>query len=199
VTAETRQAVRSAAQALREAGFRVETFRPDSLELLRKLWWKLFVQCGSMFYEPTIFGKRHLLSPIFSEFLGIAGSAPSLTASDLLFAWAELDLLRSKVLEEMKEHPVLLCPVCSVPAFRHGEREWDVGGGTVAYLDAMRYTQWFNVLACPAAVVPVGKAPNGLPIGVQIAARPYEDETALGIAGVVDAAFGYRPPPLAAV
>jgi len=35
-----------------------------------------------------------------------------------------------------------------------------------------------------------------LPIGVQIVARPFHDETALGIAAIVDAAFGYRPPPL---
>ena len=38
---------------------------------------------------------------------------------------------------------------------------------------------------------------KGLPIGVQIVARPFEDETALGVAAVVDAAFGYRPPPMA--
>ena len=28
------------------------------------------------------------------------------------------------LLEQMQEHPVLLCPVCSIPAFHHGEREW---------------------------------------------------------------------------
>jgi hypothetical protein len=32
---------------------------------------------------------------------------------------------------------------------------------------------------------------------VQIVARPFEDEIALGVAGIVDAAFGYRPPPMA--
>jgi amidase len=32
---------------------------------------------------------------------------------------------------------------------------------------------------------------------VQIAARPFEDETVLGIASVVDAAFGYRAPGIA--
>jgi Asp-tRNA(Asn)/Glu-tRNA(Gln) amidotransferase A subunit family amidase len=40
VTQETRAAVSDAAQALREAGFRVEPFRPRTLEPLRKLWWK---------------------------------------------------------------------------------------------------------------------------------------------------------------
>jgi Asp-tRNA(Asn)/Glu-tRNA(Gln) amidotransferase A subunit family amidase len=197
VTPETRTAVRSAAAALGDAGFRVEPFRPRSLEPLRQLWWTLFVQCGAMFYAPEIAGKTHLLSPIFKEFLSIAESAPPLTPTQLLNAWAELDVLRGKMLEEMRAFPVLLCPVASVPAFRHGERAWTIDGRTVEYLDAWRHTQWFNTLAAPAAVVPVGRSPEGLPIGVQIVARPFEDETALGIASIVDCAFGYRPPPMA--
>ena len=197
VTAETRAAVNDAAKALRAAGFRVEPFRPRCLELLRKLWWKLFVQCGAMLYEPTIRGRRRELSPIFLEFLEIAESLPLLTPAQLLDAWAELDLLRSHALAEMAAYPVLLCPVSSIPAFCHGERSWQIEGQSVAYLDAVRYTQWFNVLAAPAAVVPVGRSPEGLPIGVQIVARPYCDEIALGIAGVIDREFGYKPPPIA--
>jgi amidase len=158
---------------------------------------KFFVQCGAMFYAPEIRGREDELSPIFRAFLGIASGAASLTAAQLLNAWAELDLVRAKTLEEMKRYPVLLCPVASVPAFRHGERRWDIDGRTVEYLDAWRYSQWFNALACPAVVVPVGRSPEGLPIGVQIGARPFEDETALGIAAIVDAAFGYRAPGMA--
>jgi amidase len=197
VTPETRAAVNAAAAALRDAGFRVEPFRPRTLEPLRRLWWTFFVQCGAMFYEPAIRGKRDLLSPIFAEFLSIAEAAGTLTATELLEAWAEMDLLRSKMLEEMKEVRVLLCPVAAVPAFRHEERSWTIDGASVAYFDAVRFTQWFNVLAAPAAVIPVGSSPGGLPIGVQIVSRPFEDETALGVAAVVDAAFGYRPPPIA--
>jgi amidase len=99
----------------------------------------------------------------------------------------------------MREYPLLLCPVASIPAFRPNERAWTIDGRTVEYLDAMRFTQWFNALACPAAVIPVGTSPDGLPIGVQIAAPPFEDEVVLGVAAVVDAAFGYRPPALALV
>ena len=197
VTAETRAAVHAAAAALREAGFRVEPFRPSTLEALRQIWLKFFVRCGAMFYAAEIRGREDKLSPIFKEFLGIAAGAPALTADGLLSAWAELDLLRAKSLEEMRKYPVLLCPVASVPAFRHGERSWDVEGQTVKYLDAWRYTQWFNALAAPAAVVPVGRSPKGLPIGVQIVARPFEDETALGIAQIVDETFGFRAPPMA--
>ncbi len=197
VTPETRAAVQSAADALRCAGFRVEPFRPRTLELLRQLWWKFFVQCGAMFYAPEICGREHRLSPTFAEFLGFSEAVPPLTANQLLDAWAELDLMRSKTLEEMSEHPVLLCPVASIPAFFHDERAWIVEGRSVDCLDAMRYSQWFNVLAAPAAVVPVGRSPEGLPIGIQIVARPFEDEIALGIAGIVDAAFGYASPPIA--
>lgn len=197
VTPETRAAVLAAAEALRTEGFRVEPFRPKTLERLRKLWWRFFVQCGAMFYEPEIRGKYQRLSPIFKEFLSIAESAGPMTEADLLQAWAELDLLRAKALTEMIEYPILLCPVASIPAFRHGERRWTVEGVSVRYLDAVRHTQWFNVLAAPAAVVPVGRSPEGLPIGVQIAALPFADETALGIAAVVDSAFGFRPPPMA--
>jgi len=197
VTPETGAAVNAATDALRHAGFRVEQFRPRTLEQLRKLWEKFFVQCGAMFHERTIRGKHAQLSPIFREFLSIAESAPQLTATELLNAWAELDPLREKTLEAMHEFPVLLCPVASIPAFKHGERAWNVDGQRVKYLDAVRHTQWFNALACPAAVVPVGRSPQGLPIGVQIVGRPFDDETVLGIASAVDAAFGYRPPPLA--
>jgi amidase len=197
VTAETRAAVQSAVQALREAGFRVEPFRPRTLESLRKLWWKFFVQCGAMLYEPEIFGKRYQLSPIFEEFLGIAEASGKLTAAELLGAWAELDLLRAKTLQELQGFPVLLCPAAAAPAFRHGERSWTIEGKKVEYLDAVRYTQWFNAMAMPGAVAPVGQSPEGLPIGVQIIARPFEDETALGVAAVVDEAFGYRAPALA--
>jgi amidase len=197
VTPETRAAVQAAASVLRDAGFLVEPFRPSTLEALRQLWGKFFVQCGALFYAPTIAGREHQLSPIFNEFLGFAEALPPLSAAELLDAWAELDLLRAKTLAEMSKFPVLLCPVASIPAFRHGEREWVVEGRAVQYLDAVRHTQWFNALAAPAAVVPVGRSPEGLPIGVQIVARPFEDEIALGIAAIVDAAFGYRPPPLA--
>lgn len=197
VTPETRAAIRAAAEALRSAGFRVVPFRPRTLEQLRKLWWTFFVQCGAMFYAPAIEGRRDRLSPIFAEFLSIAESVPPLTAAGLLNAWAELDRVRAQTLELLRETHVLLCPVASVPAWRHGERAWSIDGQRVDYLDAVRHTQWFNALAAPAAVVPVGRSAEGLPVGVQIVARPYEDELALAVASVVDIAFGYRPPPLA--
>lgn len=53
-------------------------------------------------------------------------------------------------------------------------------------------------LAIQAAVVPVGKSPDALPIGVQVAGRPFQEEIVLGIAEAIDAEFGFIAPPLSA-
>jgi amidase len=108
------------------------------------------------------------------------------------------DELRSKILSQMKAFPVLLCPVAAIPAFHHREREWVVEGKKVKYLDAWSYTEWFNLLGFPAAVVPMGESPEGLPIGVQIVGRPWEEEMVLAVARRLEEQRGPFPsPPLA--
>jgi Asp-tRNA(Asn)/Glu-tRNA(Gln) amidotransferase A subunit family amidase len=196
VTPETRQAVRDAAQSLQRQGFNVRPFRPQALEEARQLWWKFFVRGVAMLLDPVIQGRQSELSPTFLDYLAIAHREPPLSGQELLSAWMDLDRVRRKLLAEMESFPIILCPVCAIPAFRHGERLWTVEGQPVNYLDAMRYTQWFNLLGAPAAVVPVGWSPEGLPIGVQIAGRPFEDERVLGIAAAIEASYGYTPPPL---
>ena len=197
VTPESREVVQAAVTSLREQSFKVEAFRPRALEEARQLWWKMFVRCGAMLFAPVIRGKEDLLSPDFQAFLKIADAEAPLTGDEVLHTWTECDRVRGLLLEEMREFPVLLSPVCSVPAFLHEERSWEIDGQSVAYLDAMRYTQWSNLLAAPAAVVRVGKSRQGLPIGVQIAGRPYEDELVLAVAACVERDFGYTRPPLA--
>ncbi len=196
VTAETRQAVRDAATALQQRGFAVREFRSLALEKARQLWWTFFMRCGRMFLEPIIAGREKELSNTFRYFLDVARREPLLSGEELLDAWARWDPLRAELDAELANYSALLTPVCSVPAFRHGEREWVVEGQRLEYFDAMRFTQWFNALGAPAAVVPVGSL-EGLPIGVQIAARPYQDEAVLSIAALLDDDFGYHPPPIA--
>jgi len=182
VTAETRAAVRAAAEALQGAGFQVEPFRPEGLEEARQLWWKFFGIAGGMLLGPMINGREADLSPILKEFSSWVAAEPAHSGQSLLDTWLQRDEVRIKIFTQMLDFPVLLCPVASVPAFRHGERRWDIDGKKVEYLDAWSYTAWFNRLGMPAAVVPVGKSPEGLPIGVQIVARPWEEEIVLAVA-----------------
>src|SRR5450755_1355939 len=195
VTLETRAAVRTAAEALQRAGFPVERFRPEGLELARQLWWKLFGIAGGMVLGPMTKGREADLSPILKEFSSGVASKPSHTGESLLDTWIQRDVVRMQVFAQMRDYPVLLCPVASIPAFRHGERSWQVEGKTVKYLDAWSYTEWFNLLGTPAVVVPVGKSPEGLPIGVQIVARPWQEELVISVGAALEHQCGRYPHP----
>jgi Asp-tRNA(Asn)/Glu-tRNA(Gln) amidotransferase A subunit family amidase len=186
VTAETRTAVRTAAEALRQAGFEVQPFRPDVLEEARVVWRKFFVTAGGMLIRPMFKGRERDLSPILEQFLDWSAAEMPLTAESLLDAWARRDAARAHFRQQTQEHPILLCPAAAIPAFRHGEREWKIGDQTVHYLDAWSYTAWFNLLGNPAAVVPVSKSQEGFPIGVQIVGRPWEEERVLTVASALE-------------
>jgi len=190
VTPETRKAVQNAAQALRSAGFEVEPFLPDGLEKARKLWWKFFGIAGGMLLGPMTRGHEAELSPILKEFNRWVAAEQSHSAQSLLDTWIDRDLVRIQIFEQMENFPVLLCPVASLPAFHHGERRWQIEGKTVEYLDAWSYCEWFNLLGMPAGTVPVASSAEGLPIGVQIAARPWEEELVLSVAAILEAECG---------
>jgi Asp-tRNA(Asn)/Glu-tRNA(Gln) amidotransferase A subunit family amidase len=197
VEPEIRAAVRTAAEALRGAGFQVERFLPEGLEEARVPWKKFFVTAGGMLIRPMFRRREHDLSPMLKQFLEWSAAEPPLTGETLLEAWIGRDLLRAKFLAQMREYPILLCPPAAIPAFRHGERSWQIEGKTVEYLDAWSYTEWFNLLGNPAAVVPVSHSGQGLPIGVQIVGRPWEEEQVLAVAAAIEKeCAAWRIPPI---
>ena len=196
VTLETRVAVRQAAEQLRAAGFDVVSFRPDGLERARQLWWKFFGIAGGMLLGPMTRGREAELSPILKEFNSWVAAEAAHTGESLLETWIGRDQLRAQVFAQMRECPVLLCPVAAIPAFRHGERSWNIEGKTVQYLDAWSYTEWFNLLGMPAATVPITRSTEGLPIGVQIVARPWQEELVLSVASELERVRGTFSHPL---
>jgi len=190
VTDETRVAVRTSVEALRGGGFQVEPFRPEGLEEARELWWKFFVVAGGMLIRPMFGGRESDLSPILKQFLEWSATELPLAGEALLDAWMRRDMVRTRFLEQMEQYPILLCPAAAIPAFRHGERSWEVEGKTVDYLDAWSYAEFFNLLGNPAAVVPVSHSSEGLPIGVQIVGRPWEEEQVLNVVASLEKELG---------
>jgi len=151
---------------------------------------------GGMLIGPMFNGREQDANPVLKEFLQWSAAEPSLSGPAVLDAWMRRDAVRTRVMEQMRQFPILLCPPAAVPAFRHGERSWTIEGKTVQYLDAWSYTEWFNLLGNPAAVIPVRHSSQGLPIGVQIVGRPWEEEPVLAIAAVLEKECnGWRRPP----
>jgi amidase len=197
VAPEIREAVRAAAHALREAGVDVVPVCPAWLEEARVLWWEIFGRASRLLLEPAVMERQDDVHPNLLQFLEWTRRMPALTAERLLEVEIERDRLRARVLAEMADTPVLLCPVSAVTAFRHGEREWHIEDQRIHYLDAWSYTAWFNLLQNPAVSVPAGVTRDGLPVGVQIVARHWEEHVALGVARLIEQRLGgYVPPPI---
>jgi amidase len=190
VTDETRTAVRRAARALQEQGFTVEAYRPAGLEQARQTWWTLFGESGALLVEAMVGDRLAEIHPLSLDLLGAGPEARRAPFEKLLMAWVARDLMRERLLRQMEDWPVLLCPVGALPAFRHGERLWQIGSATVTYPEAFSYCQMFNLLGNPAVVAPVGRSPEGLPIGVQVVGRPWEDEIVLAVAEELEIAVG---------
>ena len=111
-------------------------------------------------------------------------------------ACADRDLLRADILRQMRDTPILLSPVSTSPAFRHGQGNYLLGTG---YRDTMRFSQWLNLTGFPGASVPAGVSNEGLPIGVQVIGRPFEDELVLAVAEAIEQARGpWLVPPVGA-
>jgi Asp-tRNA(Asn)/Glu-tRNA(Gln) amidotransferase A subunit family amidase len=190
VTPETQLAVRKAAQHLSYHGFILEPFRLSNLERVIDLWWFFFASVISELFTGEIHGREDLLSPIFRDYLEAA--RPSTSESPMAMErfvgmCAARDRERRRILEAMRDIPLLLSPVCQGPAFRHGEGHWKPGTG---YRDTMRHSQWLNLAGFPGVSVPMGKSDEGLPIGVQLIGRPYEDELVLFVAERLETARG---------
>jgi Asp-tRNA(Asn)/Glu-tRNA(Gln) amidotransferase A subunit family amidase len=148
-----------------------------------------------MLVRSVAAGREAELSPMLARFLATFPAEPPMTGERLLTALISRDLLRARFLRQMEAWPVLLSPVSTGPAFRHGEGGW-TENDPANYLVTMRFTQWFNLLGLPAAVVPVTKSPTGLPIGVQVIGQPHEEEIVLEVAALIEEAFGRQSPPL---
>jgi Asp-tRNA(Asn)/Glu-tRNA(Gln) amidotransferase A subunit family amidase len=54
--------------------------------------------------------------------------------------------------------------------------------GKIELLEAMAPLTPFNLFGMPGMVIPMGMDPEGLPIGVQLVGRPYEEELLLELA-----------------
>jgi amidase len=98
------------------------------------------------------------------------------------------DELRSRMLSWFRDYDVLLCPTDAAPARIIGEK----APPTTSYRNLFNLTGW------PALVVRAGTSPEGLPLGLQIVARPWREDVAIAVAAEMEKRFGgWKKPRLA--
>jgi len=121
-------------------------------------------------------------SPGFAK--GITGE--SISSPEFTELVEKRDALRSRLLKWFQAYDVIVCPTNAFPAPSFIKPIPSTAG----------YTSIYNLAGWPAAVVRAGTAKaEGLPIGVQIIARPWREDVAFAVAARIEAATGgYQEP-----
>ena len=168
-TPETAATCRRAARLLADSGARVEEVLPPRIE------------------EAAAITRQYWQRPESAAAdTWIADGAVTLSSEAVeahLFAW---DRFRRALIGFMAEYDVIVTPTAERPATPHGS---DSGG--------IPYTLPYSLTGWPCVVVRAGTAPGGLPIGVQVVARPWRDEVALAVARQIEQGLGgWQPPAL---
>ncbi len=186
VDPEIAAAVHNAARLFAQLGFSVDEFQPRGLERAPNVWAFLFNQWPSIATRKFVEGREAELHWTLLE--SLAATEP--TAAETLIQLAARDRMRAALVRQMEEVPVLLMPVSGITAFRHRERRWEIGGKSIGLFQAMMPAVLANVLGLPAVTVPMARSSQGLPIGVQLLGRPYDDELLLELSERLEEARG---------
>jgi Asp-tRNA(Asn)/Glu-tRNA(Gln) amidotransferase A subunit family amidase len=190
--------------ALSEAGAVVEKVdlgwhRADILQAAN-------VHYGVIFgpWVETVIGESpDLANPYTKKFAEDARKAAQTTS--YLEGLAIEGEIYSTLGELLETYDVLICPTTAIPALRAGddytESKVMVDGVELSnYFEAL-LTPVFNIASrCPVLSVPSGRAASGVPTGVQIVGRTYEDEMVFRVAAALERIRpwfgdpGWRPP-----
>ncbi len=177
-----RDAVRRAGKMLAGAGFVVEEFRPSAIEQSVRVWEFFFKELPVTVMREILknaAGKLHWTGrELWDEVL----DRPEPSGKEVLENLVLRDKLRGRLLREMERFPVMLWPACGVVAFRHRQRRWETPDGPLDYGQAMAPLTPANALGLPAMAVPLLVTGEGLPVGVQLVGRPFEEELLLEVA-----------------
>ncbi len=185
---ETKAVVSRVATTLAQAGARVEERMPGfAVDELNEAWRAAF----------GIFG------PVVAELMG-AGlptpppEAPRASLVEWVRVMAARDVLIEKLERLLGEVDAFLCPATIAEAFPHGPPRTPipVDGASVESRFVDHYLYPFNFTGHPAVVLPAGMSEGGLPLGVQLVGKRWDDERLLAVASaVVSTIGGFRPPP----
>ncbi len=174
---DTVSTVRAAAGVLADHGVSVTEDRPQGVSDAERLWFSLYLADGGAWIRQLI---RAAGTERMSSALDWMQTAQPVSLTEFTQEMSRWNSYRSEMLAFMEPYDVLLCPVSSTPATRHD----DPDGPDFTYTFAHNLTGW------PGAVVRCGTSAEGLPIGLQIVARPWREDVALAVAHYLETNLG---------
>ncbi|MEV6677511.1 amidase [Streptomyces erythrochromogenes] len=171
-------AVRRAIARLAELGARLVDVEIPMTRYIRATHWGLMVPEASAYHERTLRSVPDLYS---ADVRVLLEAGELMTAGDYLRAQRARSLMRQAWLDMAATVDVIAAPTVPMTAVDAGRTSMTWGDGTVESVsDAyVRLSAPANVTGVPALTVPVGLDPQGLPIGMQLMGRPFDEATVL--------------------
>ena len=188
-TPEIVDAVNRAAAALGDIGVRVQEDLPGAILGSSGLIKSLLSADGGAYVRRLL--ERAGTTEVHPWTLKRLDEAKPMEIGDFTALLEEVDRFRSTMHTFMQNYDVILCPVSAFAALPHGStKDEQVQKG-------FSYTHTYNITGWPSAVVRGGTSSEGLPIGVQVVARPWREDVALAVAQYLETTLGgWQRPPL---
>ncbi|MFN7918659.1 MAG: amidase [Bryobacteraceae bacterium] len=190
-----REAVRHAAGRLRSIGVETADFQPRGLERAPNLWSFFFSELTVPFMRELLEGREAESHWTSTEFYDRLKANPDPTGKQVVENLAARDAMRAHLLDQMRDTPVILTPAAGVTAFPHRQRKFETGSKAIGLFQAMMPLTWVNLLGLPALVLPFTLDGEGLPVGVQLVGRPWEEDTLLDVAARLELIRDALPAP----
>ncbi len=171
-----KRAVEKAARDVEQLGARVTPVRVPDIEALNAAGRVILLGEASAVYEPH-WGRREDFG---ADVLALLDQGRLVPATDYINA----QRLRRALLKDFHalfaSIDCLFTPTTPITAPRIGQKQVELDGQPVdTRLAATRFVRGINVLGFPALSLPCGGATNGLPVGLQMIARPFEESLLL--------------------
>jgi aspartyl-tRNA(Asn)/glutamyl-tRNA(Gln) amidotransferase subunit A len=184
VDPQVRQMTAEGVKAFIELGCHVEEVNPgfdDPAELFQHFF---YVNIGAMLQDYP--GYESQIDP---QLLANVEEVTGLPAQSYVRTMLRRNAIFDKIRRVFSTYDLLLCPTVAVPPFDVGmEGPTQIGGQPVDRRAWIVLTPLFNLTGQPAATVPCGFTSDGLPIGLQIVGRRFDEATVLRASAAFEAA-----------
>ncbi|MFE3638690.1 amidase [Streptomyces sp. NPDC059168] len=185
VTPEVEKSVRGAIERLAELGAELIDVEIPMARYIQAVQWGLMVPEATAYHERSLRATPDL----YAADVRILLEAGELTsAGDYLRAQRARTMMRDAWARMFDGIDVLAAPTVPMTAAEVGQKavEW-ADGTTEAVSDGyVRLCAPANITGVPALTLPVGHDRAGLPIGMQLMARPFHDATVLRVGRVYE-------------
>ncbi len=188
VNAEIAGLVKRAVDVLQELGAEVMEIDPgfaDPAPIFRTLWWS--GACALLDDLPP--EKKALLDPALAD---VVEQAASITVKELGAATKARGELGTHMRLFMENFDVLVTPSLPIAAFEAGKLQPDDPDNTGKWVNWTPFTYPFNLTQQPAASVPCGFTMQGLPAGLHVVGRMFDDRTVLRVCAAYEAATKFN-------